>query len=309
MPLLPAARPGTAGDEASFSTATNDIPMRKSWLGVPTNAYAILSATYMCAGYMNRLFIPLLLAAICSGCATGPNKQDPFEPTNRKIYAFNQSLDSAILKPIAKAYVKVLPGVARTGITNFYRNLGMVVTTLNDALQLKFEKVPVDLMRFSTNLVFGLGGLLDVATEMRIPYNKEDFGQTLAHWGVGSGAYLVLPFFGPSTVRDGLALPVDIYVSPAFEVASNGDAGLRWGLIIMWAIDKRANLLEAEKFMRQAALDEYAFLRDVYLQRRDYLIRDGVTPALGDRESTDRPKTLLELEEEEFGDDPILDDY
>lgn len=251
---------------------------------------------------MNRLFILLLLAAVFSGCATGPNKQDPFEPMNRKVYAFNQSLDSAILKPIAKGYVKVVPSVARTGITNFYRNLGVIVTTLNDALQLKVEKVPVDLMRFSTNLVFGLGGLLDVATEMRIPYNKEDFGQTLAHWGVGSGAYLVLPFFGPSTVRDGLALPVDIYVSPAYNVAPEGETGLRWGLIILYAINTRANLLGAEKFMRQAALDEYVFLRNVYLQRRDYLIRDG-------GESTDRPKTLLELDEEEFGDDPILDDY
>jgi len=258
---------------------------------------------------MNRLFILLLLAAACAGCATGPNKQDPFEPMNRKVHAFNQSLDSAILKPVAKGYVKVVPGIARTGITNFYRNLGVIVTTLNDALQLKFEKVPLDLMRFSTNLVFGLGGLLDVATDMRIPYHKEDFGQTLAHWGVGSGAYLVLPFFGPSTVRDGLALPVDIYVSPAYDVATDGDPGLRWGLIILYAINTRANLLEAEKFMRQASLDEYTFLRDVYLQRREYLIRDGAAPPVVDGESKDRPKTLLELEEEEFGDDPILDDY
>ena len=256
---------------------------------------------------MNRLFFPLLLTAICSGCATGPNKQDPFEPMNRQVYAFNQSLDRAILKPIAKGYVKVVPGVARTGITNFYRNLGVIVTTLNDALQLKIEKVPVDIMRFSTNLVFGLGGLLDVATEMRIPYNAEDFGQTLGHWGVGSGAYLILPFFGPSTVRDGLALPVDIYVSPAYDVAGGGDQGFRWGLIILYAIDTRANLFEAEKIMRQAALDEYAFVRDVYLQRRDYLIRDGAAPQLVEGESTDRPKTLLELEEEDFGDDPILD--
>jgi phospholipid-binding lipoprotein MlaA len=258
---------------------------------------------------MNRLSVALLLAAICSGCATGPNKQDPYESMNRKVHAFNRSLDSAILKPIAKGYVKVLPGVARTGITNFYQNLGMIVTTVNDALQFKFEKVPVDIMRFSTNLVFGLGGLLDVATDMRIPHNREDFGQTLAHWGVGSGAYLVLPFLGPRTVRDGLALPVDIYISPAYAVLSDGQEGLRWGLIILYAINKRATLLEAEKFLNQASLDEYAFLRDLYLQRREYLIRDGATPRSLKGESVDRPKTLLELEEEEFGDDPILDDY
>ncbi len=254
---------------------------------------------------MNRVWIALLAVALCSGCATGPNKQDPFEPMNRKVHAFNQSLDSAILKPVAKGYVKVIPSVARTGITNFYRNLGMIVTTLNDALQLKFDKVPVDTMRFSTNLVFGLGGLLDVATEMRIPYNDEDFGQTLGHWGVDSGPYIVLPFFGPSTVRDGLALPVDIYVSPAYDATY--DEGLRWGLIILYGIDTRANLLQVENFMREGALDEYAFLRDIYLQRRDYLIRDGLTPPLQEDEAADRPKTLLELEEE-FGDDPILDD-
>jgi phospholipid-binding lipoprotein MlaA len=280
--------------------------MRRSRFDVSRKAYAILCATYVHPGYMKRLSFLLLLAAICSGCATGPNKQDPLEPMNRKVHAFNKSLDSAILKPVAKGYVKVIPGPARTGISNFYRNLGMVVNTLNDALQLKFRKVPEDIMRFSVNLVFGLGGFFDVATEMRIPYNDEDFGQTLGHWGVGSGSYLVLPFFGPSTIRDGLALPVDIYVSPAYDGVNN--EGLRWGLIVLYAIDTRANLLDAERFLSEAAIDEYSFLRDTYLQRRDYLIRDGAAPAAKDGESTNRPKTLLELEEEEFGDDPILDD-
>ncbi len=256
---------------------------------------------------MKRLSIVVLLAAICSGCATGPNRQDPLEPMNRKIYAFNKSVDSAIVKPIAKGYVKVIPRPARTGVSNFFRNLGMIVTTLNDALQLKFDKVPVDIMRFSSNLVFGLGGLLDVATEMRIPYNDEDFGQTLGHWGVGSGAYLVLPLFGPSTIRDGLALPVDIYVSPVYDAID--DEGVRWGLLALFVIDKRANLLEAEKFLKEAALDEYSFLRNTYLQRREYMIRDGVAAPLDDVESVDRPKTLRELEQEEFGDEPILDDY
>ena len=256
---------------------------------------------------MKRLSVVLLLASFCSGCATGPNKNDPLEPMNRKVYAFNQSLDSALLKPVAKGYVKVIPGVARTGISNFFRNLGLIVTTLNDTLQLKFEKVPVDIMRFSSNLVFGFGGFFDVATEMRIPYYKEDFGQTLGHWGVGSGSYLVLPFFGPSTIRDGLALPVDIYVSPAYDAVN--DEGLRWGLIALYYIDTRANLFDAETFLREAAIDEYSFLRETYLQRRDYLIRDGVAPAAGDAESPNRPKSLRELEEEEFGDDPVLDDY
>jgi phospholipid-binding lipoprotein MlaA len=261
---------------------------------------------YLHAGHMNRLSALLLLAAICSGCATGPNKQDPYESANRKVHAFNQSLDSAILKPVATGYVKVLPSIARTGVSNFYRNLGMIVTSLNNALQFKLEKVPVDFMRFTTNIFLGLGGLYDMATDLGIPYNKEDFGQTLGYWGVSSGPYVVLPFFGPSNVRDGLALPVDIYVSPVYDAV--GDDGLRWGLLILYAIDTRSNLFEAEKFMRESALDEYSFVRDTYLQRREYLIRDGVAPPAGDAETTNRPKTLRELEEEEFGDDAILDD-
>ena len=256
---------------------------------------------------MTRPFIFLCLSVLVSGCATGPNKQDPFEPMNRKIYAFNKAVDTAYLKPIAKGYTNILPAPARTGVSNFFRNLGVIVTTLNDALQLKFEKVPVDIMRFSTNLVFGMGGLIDVATYARIPYNDEDFGQTLGYWGFGSGPYLVLPFFGPSNVRDGLALPVDIYVSPIYDAI--GDEGVRWGLLALYVVDTRANLLGAESFLEQAALDQYSFLRDTYLQRREYLVRDGKTEPLQDDVDSDRPKSLLELEEEEFGDDPLMEEY
>ncbi len=226
---------------------------------------------------------------------------------NRKIYAFNEAVDTAYLKPIAKGYTNILPGPARVGVSNFFRNLGVIVTTLNDALQLKLDKVPVDIMRFSTNVLFGLGGLIDVATYARIPYNDEDFGQTLGYWGFGSGPYLVLPFFGPSNVRDGLALPVDIYVSPIYDTI--GDEGVRWGLLALYVVDTRANLLGAESFLEQAALDRYSFLRDTYLQRREYLVRDGKTEPLQDNGESSRPKSLLELEEEEFGDDPLMKEY
>ncbi len=256
---------------------------------------------------MTRSLIFLCLSVLVSGCATGPNKQDPFEPMNRKIYAFNNAVDTAYLRPIAKGYTNILPAPARVGVSNFFRNLGMIVTTLNDALQFKFEKVPVDIIRFSTNLLYGMGGLIDVATYARIPYNDEDFGQTLGYWGFDSGPYLVLPFFGPSNVRDGLALPVDIYVSPVYDAI--GDEGVRWGLLALYAVDTRANLLSAESFLQQAALDEYSFLRDTYLQRREYLIRDGKTEPPQDDEEGERPKTLLELEAEEFGDDPLMDEY
>jgi len=253
---------------------------------------------------MTRLFILICLSMVGSGCATGPNPQDPYEPTNRKMYAFNKAVDDSFLKPVAKGYKYVLPNQARTGISNFFRNLGMIVTTFNDALQFKFDQVPVDIMRFSSNLVFGMGGLVDVATDMRIPYNDEDFGQTLGYWGMGSGPYLVLPFFGPSDVRDGIALPVDIYVSPVYAAIDN--KGVRWGLLALYVVNKRANFLGAESFLQQAALDEYSFVRNTYLQRREYLVRDGKLSPPENNGETQRPKSLLELEQEEFGDEPLM---
>ena len=257
---------------------------------------------------MTRLPYLLCLVVLVSGCATGPNPQDPLEPMNRKVYAFNKAVDSAAIKPAAKAYEKVVPRLARTGVSNFFRNLGMIVTTLNDALQLKCQEVPVDIMRFSANLVFGLGGVVDIATELRIPYNQEDFGQTLGYWGVNSGPYLVLPFFGPSTLRDGAALPVDLYVNPIYDDIRSRE--LRWGVVGLYVVDTRTNLLGTERFLHQASLDEYGFLRDTWLQRREYLVRDGAIQAQSDSvPSADRPKSLLELEEEDFGDEPMMDNH
>ena len=253
---------------------------------------------------MTRFSILVCLCIFSSGCATGPNPQDPYESTNRKIYGFNKAVDDGVLKPVAKGYKYVLPTPARTGITSFFRNLGVIVTLFNDALQLKVEHVPVDIIRFSTNLVFGMGGFIDVATDMRIPYRREDFGQTLGYWGASSGPYLVLPFFGPSDVRDAIGLPVDIYVSPIYDAI--GNEGVRWGLFALYVVDTRANLLDAEAFLQQASLDEYSFVRDVYLQRRAYLIRDGKDARQDDNQDTGRPKSLLELEEEEFGDEPLM---
>ena len=247
----------------------------------------------------SRLLVPLLLlAGALGGCAAGPNPRDPLEGFNRKVYAFNEGVDKAVLKPVAKGYVAVVPQLARRGVTNFFNNLGVVVTTLNDALQLKGSKVPVDFARFTTNIVFGLGGLIDVASELKIENRNEDFGQTLGYWGVGSGPYLVLPLFGPSDVRDAPALAVDFVASPFFYW--NPDASVRWGLFGLDIVDSRANLLSAEKFFDTAAIDHYSFLRDSYLQRREYLIRDGAKPPV----SGARQKSLKELEEEDMADDP-----
>lgn len=249
------------------------------------------------------LLILLLFAAMLGGCATGPEKRDPYESMNRKVYAFNDTVDKAVLKPVAKAYVYVLPDFAQTGISNFFHNLGMFVTTFNDALQLKGEQVPVDVMRFAVNVVFGLGGLIDVASEVGIANNNEDFGQTLGYWGVGSGPYVVLPFLGPSSVRDAPSLAVDYYVSPLSGAID--DPGARWGLIALRVVDVRASLLPADALLAQQ-IDPYSFVRDTYLQRREYLIRDGKSAPTEDAQPDKSPaKSLLELEQEEFGDEPV----
>ena len=247
-----------------------------------------------------RLLIPLLLAActLC-GCAAGPDPRDPMEPFNRKVYAFNDSVDKAVLKPAAKGYVAVVPQLMRRGVTNFFNNLGVVVTTLNDALQLKGTKVPVDFARFTTNMVFGLGGLIDVASELKIENRNEDFGQTLGYWGVASGPYLMLPLLGPSSARDGSGLAVDFAANPFFYW--NPDPAVRWGLFALDIVDTRANLLGAEKFLDTAAIDRYSFLRDSYLQRREYLIYDGSPPT----SPGTRQKSLKELEEEDLRDEPV----
>ena len=254
---------------------------------------------------MTRLLFLLCLSMIGSGCATSQNPQDPWEGMNRKIYGFNRGVDTAFVKPVASGYRSILPSPVRTGVSNFYRNLRVIVTGFNNVLQLKLEDVPVDIIRFTTNVLYGLGGLIDVATYARIPYNNEDFGQTLGYWGFDSGPYLVLPFFGPSTVRDGIGLPVDIYVSPIYDAIN--DEGVRWGLLALYIVDTRANLLDADAFLRQAALDEYSFVRDTYLQRREYLVNDGKVPEAQQDEQSEEPKSLLELEAEEFGDEPLID--
>lgn len=247
-----------------------------------------------------RLLTPLLLAAcaLC-GCAAGPDPRDPLEHFNRKVYGFNEGVDKAVLKPVAKGYVAVVPQLARRGVTNVFNNLGMVVTTLNDALQLKGSKVPVDVARFTTNMIFGLGGLIDVASELKIENRREDFGQTLGYWGVASGPYLVLPLLGPSSTRDAPGLAVDFVASPYFYW--DPDVQVRWSLFGLDIVDSRANLLEVEKFLDTAAIDRYSFLRDAYLQRREYLVHDG-NPPTG---PGTRQKTLKELEEEDLMDEPV----
>ena len=213
-----------------------------------------------------------LALVVAQGCATAPggNPSDPFESFNRSVFSFNDSLDRAVIKPVAVAYRNVTPSPVRTGVTNFFGNLKDVWSVVNNSLQGKGEHAGDSLGRVMINTVFGLGGLLDMAGEANIPKHTEDFGQTLGVWGVPAGPYLVLPVLGPSTVRDTAALIVD---KQADVVSTTGNIPVRNTLQVTRAVNIRANLLKAGNLLDEAALDRYTFAREVHLQRRRSLIR------------------------------------
>ncbi|RYF62869.1 MAG: VacJ family lipoprotein [Comamonadaceae bacterium] len=197
---------------------------------------------------------------------------DPFEPYNRVVYRFNDGLDRAVLRPVARTYRDVLPSFVCTGVGNFFGNIGDVWNLANNVMQLKLQASAETFMRLNVNTVFGLGGLLDIASEAGIGRHNEDFGQTLGYWGVPSGPYVMLPLFGPSTVRDTAALPVDRWGNPLGDVS---DIGARNSLTVLDLVDTRARLLGVTQLLDQAALDSYSFLRDSHLQRRAIEVRDG----------------------------------
>ncbi len=226
-----------------------------------------------------RSLLPLLFLFI-SGCAsvsTPPPANDPFERYNRAMYRFNDTVDKAVLKPVAKGYDKVMPQPIHDSVTNFFSNLDDVTVTLNDLLQGKIRQAGSDLSRLVWNSTVGIGGLFDVATHFGLPKHDEDFGQTLGKWGVPAGPYLILPFLGPSTVRDTTALPVDWESNPLTQYYSMNKSGY-WQLKTVNVIDTRAGLLRASNIIEQAALDEYTFMREAYLQRRQSLVYDGNPP-------------------------------
>ncbi len=217
-----------------------------------------------------------LAFGMLSGCASQANK-DPLEGMNRGIYKFNDVTDKAVFKPVATAYKAVAPTPVRVGINNFFSNLGMVTTVLNDLLQFKLAYAFTDAGRFVINSTFGLAGFIDVAGMDKIERRKEDFGQTLGYWGVGSGAYLVLPFLGPSSLRDATGLVVDTATSDPITYTHNiGQIRLHNQLRAAQFIDKRTELLTATDLVDEASLDPYAFMRDAYLQRRANLVQDGL---------------------------------
>jgi len=213
--------------------------------------------------------------SLISGCATqGPTEEhDPLEGFNRAMYSFNDTIDKAILKPVAQGYDAVLPAPASKGVSNFFSNIDDVVVIFNDLLQLKFAQAASDTARVVFNSTLGLFGLIDVASGMDLPKHNEDFGQTLGYWGLGDGPYLVLPFFGPSSARDTVGLVGDIYIDPVFDINQHAE---RNATLILRTIDTRAGLLSASKVLKEAALDPYIFVRDAYLQRRQSLVEDKI---------------------------------
>ena len=222
----------------------------------------------------------LMCALLLSACAStsvpnaGSDPRDPYENYNRAMFEFNRKLDENVLKPVATGYVNVLPSFVRTAVGNFFANIGDVWTAVNNYLQGKPKDGTTDVTRVIFNSTIGIAGLIDVATPMGLPKHDEDFGQTLGVWGAKSGPYVVLPFFGSSTLRDTMAKPVDWYGDPLTASndvpvrAKNSGRALR-------IVDDRAALLETSNLLEGAALDPYQFFRDAYLQRRESRVRDG----------------------------------
>ena len=210
------------------------------------------------------------LMLVLTACATTtPENPDPWEKYNRGVHSFNETVDTYFLKPVAQGYVAIMPKFAERGVSNFFDNLLYPRTIVNQFLQGKFRDGATGTGRFIFNSTIGLAGFIDVATEMGIPEHKEDFGQTLAVWGVDSGPYTVLPFFGPSTLRDGFAKIPDHFMSPITYIENDAPRFALQGLSV---IDTRAGLLAQEEIISG---DKYLFMRDAYLQRRAYMINDA----------------------------------
>jgi phospholipid-binding lipoprotein MlaA len=230
--------------------------------------------------------IALAASLLLVGCASAPtaNPKDPWEPMNRSVARFNDKVDDNVLKPVATGYRNVVPDLIQTGVRNVFNNLSDMWSTVNNLLQLKPINTAESLGRVVVNTVFGIYGIFDVATYLKLERHPEDFGQTLGYWGVPNGPYLVLPLFGPSTLRDGASLPVDFAVSPTQYIS---DIPTRNEVFVLRLVSKRAELLKSGNMLEEASIDKYSFTRDAYLQYRRSQIYDGNPP--DEEDSNDDP--------------------
>ncbi len=218
--------------------------------------------------------ILLLLSLTLGGCASN-NPKDPFEGFNRSMYSFNDTLDKAVLKPVATGYKAVLPDRAQKMVHNFFSNIDDIFGTANSLLQFKFEQATSDFTRVWVNTIFGVFGLFDVAHKLE--KSNEDFGQTLGYWGVSSGPYLVLPLLGPSSVRDGAGTTVSSYYGVIENIE---DIPVRNTLYATSKVDQRVQLLDVETIIEDIVVDRYSFIRDAYMMRRLSLVHDGNPPKI-----------------------------
>ncbi len=226
-------------------------------------------------GRGRRYLSALGLALALTGCATSGNPKDPIEGYNRAMFAINDGVDQAVVRPVAVGYDAVLPSPIRKGVTNFFGNIADVFTGVNNILQGKIASGVSDFGRVVVNTTIGILGLFDVASEVGMEKHDEDFGQTFGSWGIPSGAYVVLPLLGPSTVRDTFGKVLDMETNP---VANINDVATRNSLLLLSVVDLRASLLPADKLVEAAALDKYSYVRDAYLQHRVNVIYDGEPP-------------------------------
>lgn len=252
------------------------------------SALSIVSAFTPTQRILRWLGLGLLLAMLQACAATAPiaatDPRDPWESTNRKVTGFNDTVDAAVLKPVAQTYAQVVPKLVRTGVHNFFGNLGDVWSLANNAAQLKLRATGDTAMRIGMNTFLGFGGLFDLATDYGIPKHKADFGLTLGHWGVPQGPYVVLPLLGPSTVRDAAALPVDMQGDLSRQSASSNK---RTAALALKLTDTRESLLRIVDAVKEASLDPYTFTRDAYLQKRRNDLYDGNPPMERNFEDSD----------------------
>jgi phospholipid-binding lipoprotein MlaA len=231
-----------------------------------------------------RVLLAAVLLSFAAGCATRPgvksDPRDPWERMNRATFTFNDKLDRAVLKPVARAYRKVTPHVVQVGVSNFFSNVGYPTVMVNDLLQGRFTPLVRDTGRLLINTTIGVGGLFDPATPMGFEKNDRDFGQTLGVWGVKSGPYLVIPLLGPSDVRDGVGRVGDVFTDPRRYIRNDYWS---YGLWALGFLDFRAHLLDVEGAL-QGAYDPYAFIRNAYLQNRDFKVRGSSSHAEEDEE-------------------------
>ncbi|KAB7624008.1 VacJ family lipoprotein [Alkalilimnicola sp. S0819] len=243
-----------------------------------------------------RIATLLLLALLLGGCASQGALQgetyDPLEPGNRVVYGFNDSIDRHVLAPTARGWARITPSFVRTGLSNFFHNAGYPNVVLNDLLQGKFQRGALDTGRFLTNTTLGVLGLWDPASHLGMPPHDEDLGQSFGVWGAGPGAYLVLPLFGPNSVRDVGGIPVAA-LTDVLNYTVSGGALI--GLRVVEVINRRAELERAVRIRDEAALDPYLFTREAWLQMRRTRIHDGNPP-------------IEYYDDELFEDDPYLDE-